>query len=222
MPSSVPVVDSLDAIYPRDELPAQAVRWNALAAAFTARFGRTPALVARSPGRVNLIGEHIDYSLYPVVPMAISADAILAVSATTAAPSGKDGITVRIANVDPHRFPEREFTVAIPADAAAQIESGIDASVHEWSNYFRAGLAGALRLLRRKGVALEPAVLDVLMDGSVPPGGGLSSSAAFTSASALAVLATLQPGVAVADVDREELTEVAIVSERDVGVHAGG
>lgn len=38
---------------------------------FTQRYGRTPEVVASAPGRVNLIGEHTDYSLLPVLPMAI-------------------------------------------------------------------------------------------------------------------------------------------------------
>ena len=42
-----------------------------LAEHFGARFGRAPELVARSPGRVNLIGEHTDYNLGLVLPMAI-------------------------------------------------------------------------------------------------------------------------------------------------------
>ncbi|MFN7974247.1 MAG: galactokinase family protein [Acidobacteriota bacterium] len=39
--------------------------------AFLLRFGHPPAVVARAPGRVNLIGEHTDYSLLPVLPIAI-------------------------------------------------------------------------------------------------------------------------------------------------------
>lgn len=39
--------------------------------AFSARFGVAPTVMVRSPGRVNLIGEHTDYSLFPVLPIAI-------------------------------------------------------------------------------------------------------------------------------------------------------
>lgn len=98
----------------------------------------------------------------------------------------------------------------------------IDAKVHEWTNYFKSGLKGALELLRKKaktgGKEFKPQNIEVLMDGNVPAGGGLSSSAAFVSASALAVMYAN----GVEEVDKTELTELAIVSERSVGVNSGG
>ena len=39
--------------------------------AFTRQFGAAPTHIVRAPGRINLIGEHIDYHLLPVLPMAI-------------------------------------------------------------------------------------------------------------------------------------------------------
>lgn len=39
--------------------------------AFRARYGAAPAVVARAPGRVNLIGEHTDYNDGFVMPLAI-------------------------------------------------------------------------------------------------------------------------------------------------------
>ncbi|OAA40494.1 galactokinase [Beauveria brongniartii RCEF 3172] len=216
--ASVPVVTSLADIYPHDALAQQTSRWNALHARFSSAYaGAVPAFVARSPGRVNIIGEHIDYSLYSVLPMAITADAIMAVSArppsTSSSPST---FKIRIGNVDDIRFPSREFVL----DAAADVE--IDASASEWTNYFKSGLRGALALLRQKareaGEEFRPCDMDVIMDGTVPVGGGLSSSAAFVSASALAVMTANSQG----PVDKKELTELAIVSERSVGVYSGG
>jgi galactokinase len=60
--------------------------------------------------------------------------------------------------------------------------------------------------------------MDILADGTVPSGGGLSSSAAFVCASALAVM----KANGVDEVDKKELVELAIVSERAVGVNSGG
>jgi galactokinase len=213
MAGPVPFAKSLDQIYPENALPAQGKRWNKLLDQFQSIYGQPAEFVARSPGRVNIIGEHIDYSLYSVLPMAITADCLIAVSTKLDAASVKEGTyKIKIANVQGQKFPSHEFDM--PFDAV-----DIDATVHEWTNYFKSGLKGALELLRKKhGAGYRPVSMQILMDGTVPAGGGLSSSAAFTSTSALAVM------VANGDttVDKTELTELAIVSERAVGVNSGG
>lgn len=211
--ATVPSVKSLADIYPEDAVAQQSARWNDLYAKFRAAYDSEPAFVARSPGRVNIIGEHIDYSLYSVLPMAITADAIIAVSAR---PSEGDTYKIRIGNVDSAKFPSRQFDLPVAGDI------DIDAAASEWTNYFKSGLKGALALLRQKaaaaGTAFRPCDMDVIMDGTVPVGGGLSSSAAFVSTSALAVMMANghEP------VNKKELTELAIVSERAVGVYSGG
>ncbi|KAH7310452.1 ribosomal protein S5 domain 2-type protein [Stachybotrys elegans] len=211
MSGPVPLASGLADIYEPQALAAQATRWNKLLARFQEKYGHAASFVARSPGRVNIIGEHIDYSLYSVLPMAIAADAILAVSAAPAA--DPSSFRVRIANYHEDRFPSAEFSVG--ADGTVDI----DATKHDWVNYFRSGLRGALELLRKKrGDAFHPCDMEILMDGTVPVGGGLSSSAAFVSASALAVMAANGED----PVDKKELTELAIVSERAVGVNSGG
>lgn len=190
----------------------QGARWNKLLEKFQSLYSCPAQFVTRSPGRVNIIGEHIDYSLYSVLPMAITPDVIIAVSTETDDQSVEGTYKLKLANLDDQRFPTREFDVAY-----GEVE--IDATKHEWTNYFKAGLRGALELLRKKhGADFQPKSMQVLMDGTVPAGGGLSSSAAFVSASALAVM--IANGEK--DVDKTALTEVAIVSERTVGVNSGG
>jgi galactokinase len=183
-----------------------------LLAKFEKEFGHPARFIARSPGRVNIIGEHIDYSLYSVLPMAITADAIIAVSTT---PAAADATTFKILvrNVQGSKFAPGEFNVPIGSDV------DIDSTKFEWTNYFKSGLRGALSLLyKKKGADFRPCNMEVLMDGNVPVGGGLSSSAAFVTASALAVMAANGEST----VDKKELTELAIVSERAVGVNSGG
>ena len=209
--ASVPHAHKLSDIYTEDAIPHQQKRWDNLLAFFESKYNKPASFVARSPGRVNIIGEHIDYSLYPVLPMAITSDALFACSVPQES-SNTDSFTIRISNVQDDRFPAKEITIP-----HGSIE--IDSKVHEWTNYFKCGLKGAIELLQRKyGKDFRPKSMDVMMDGSVPAGGGLSSSAAFVSGSALAVM--IANGES--DVSKMDLTEIAIVAERAVGVNSGG
>ena len=210
----VPHTESIAEVYATDDASATAVnpehqkRFNGLVTQFSKSYGHRPDFVARSPGRVNIIGEHIDYNLYDVLPTAVSVDVIIAVKVVSNAGSES---TVKIANVNPEKFPSREFTV--PRDTDIEI----DPKKHEWVNYFKAGLSGALKFLRREKSSFTPASVEVLVDGNVPPGGGISSSAAFVCASALAVMKSNNH-----DVSKQDLLDLAVVSERAVGVYSGG
>src|SRR5512137_596697 len=55
-------------------------RTQSLVQAFAGQFGASPALVARAPGRVNLIGEHTDYNDGFVLPMAIDRETAVAIA----------------------------------------------------------------------------------------------------------------------------------------------
>lgn len=82
-------------------------------------------------------------------------------------------------------------------------------------------IAKRQRNSRRIGKQPEPVCppsMNVLVDGQVPTGAGLSSSAALVCSSLIAVLKTH----GVEDIDKKELVEQAIIAERAVGVNAGG
>lgn len=208
---AIPHAASLADVYPQTAILSQSPRWNSLLQAFSSAYSHQATFIARSPGRVNIIGEHIDYSLYSVLPMAITADALLAVSSADAV--SPEAFKVRIANLQSEKFPSKEFTVSQSG------EVDINAKEFEWTNYFKSGLKGAMALLRKKkGQDFKFKDMNIVMDGTVPVGGGLSSSAAFVSASALAVMVANGEEA----VDKTELTELAIVSERSVGVNSGG
>lgn len=172
-------------------------------------YGHKPDLVARSTGRVNLLGEHIDYSLYSVLPMAVCVDSLIAIRALES--SSKHHRKIHIYNVDAQKFPGLEIKIPIKGDIL------IDASTHAWTNYFMAGLIGSIDLLRKRIPNFSPSSLQVLVHGTVPAGSGLSSSAAFVCASSLAVMKAHKY-----DVSQEDLFELAIVSERLAGVNSGG
>ena len=54
-------------------------RYQLIIDSFTEIYGRRPEFIARAPGRVNIIGEHIDYEGYGVLPAAIEKDCLIAV-----------------------------------------------------------------------------------------------------------------------------------------------
>ncbi|KAJ2798126.1 galactokinase [Coemansia guatemalensis] len=195
---TVPTATELSSIYSLN-VDAQSQRYARLASAFDCIYGSKPDFVARAPGRVNIIGEHIDYCGLPVFPMAIAPDTLIAVRA-----NGTDRI--HLANVNSQKYPAREF------NSAGDVFE-IDSTVHEWSNYFKCGYRGLFEHLgRKKGMGF-----DALLDGAVPAGGGLSSSAAFVCATQLAV-----QRVNAIDLPQTELASVAASAERYVGVNSGG
>ncbi|KAJ2803843.1 galactokinase [Coemansia helicoidea] len=196
--AEVPSYDALSDIY-SSGLLKHAARFQALIEEFIATYGARPDFIVRAPGRVNIIGEHIDYCGLPVFPMAIAPDTLVAVRA-----NGTDRL--RLANVDGAKYPAREL--CCPRDVFA-----IDSTVHEWSNYFLCGYRGLLEHAGRN----SGEGLDVLVDGMVPAGGGLSSSAALVCATLLAVQRA--NGV---ELSQTELATVAAAAERYVGVNSGG
>jgi len=118
----------------------------------------------RAPGRVNLIGEHTDYNLGFVLPIALD----LATYIETR--PGDDGcLTVR----SEARHEQRSWPMA-------SIESA-QPSRH-WSDF----VLGVARELIREGVDLAPISMSIRSD--VPEGSGLSSSAALEVSAALALL----------------------------------
>jgi galactokinase len=137
-----------------DELVAKTAR------RFEARFGMAPRWIVAAPGRVNLIGEHIDYSDGFVLPMALDRYTVVAAGtapgerATLFSDVADDPATVSLA--DPQRHPTRGH----------------------WSNYVAGVLAG--------GVArgMHPGGFRAVIGSDVPLGGGLSSSAALEVATA--------------------------------------
>ena len=132
---------------------------------FRTLFGSADGVrVFRAPGRVNLIGEHTDYNLGFVLPVALQ------LATTIAAAPARDG---KLRIYSEHQREMREWD-------AAEIGS-LERAGH-WSDY----PIGVARELARAGYAIEPA--NLLIRSSVPEGSGLSSSAALEVSSALAFL----------------------------------
>uniref|UniRef100_A0A1I8BMT9 Galactokinase n=1 Tax=Meloidogyne hapla TaxID=6305 RepID=A0A1I8BMT9_MELHA len=200
------------------------------------KFGLNPEWLIRCPGRVNLIGEHIDYSHYPVLPMAIEDSTWVAAGSSTTI---KNGTTkeIRLENANPRYRLKTEnnklqrfihfssFTLEIGNSFSNALANG---SSPQWYHYFFAGWRGALeRLYKPDGDENEDKALEqakgmfVLVGSRIPPSAGLSSSSALVCAAALATLC-VQTGQAFGKISKKDLAEFSTKSERFVGVEGGG
>jgi len=120
--------------------------------------------VAVAPGRVNLIGEHTDYNDGFVLPMAIARQAVMAFRPRV------DGVL-------------RAHSIAYGETKQAATGSLVAPGGHDWFAY----VAGVVWAFASEGVPV--CGLDVVVDGDVPIGAGLSSSAALEMATARALCA---------------------------------
>ncbi len=152
-------------------LPSACARWvkgwlvdrNAtLIDKFARCFASAPDVIVRAPGRVNLIGEHTDYNQGFVLPMAIDCDVRIAAHA-------RSDRAVRLYSVD---FDQCD---TFDLSDVSRLDTG-----STWANYVR----GVADVLQREGYALRG--LDAVIEGNVPIGAGLSSSAALELASVTA------------------------------------
>jgi galactokinase len=155
--------------------------------------GVAPLWAARAPGRVNLIGEHIDYNGGKVLPFAIDRS----ISAV-AAPSADGGFHLHSADY------KETFSWIDPLPEGPLVPS--------WANYFVA----VLEEFHRRDLRVPP--LTVLIEGDIPQGAGLSSSAAFEVCAASLLLAVLEEELPESEIAL--LTQAAEHGPR-VGVQCG-
>lgn len=162
---------------------------------FTTTYSRPVDGIFAAPGRVNLIGEHTDYSGGLVLPFAIDARANLA------AARNRDDV-VRVVSAQ-RPGPVQSFT-------PEEVEPG-SAAAKSWAGY----VLGAVWALRRAGHRIGG--FDLALDSQVPSGAGLSSSAAVECVTTLAVSAL--SGI---ELDPLEIARLAQQAENDfVGVPCG-
>ncbi|KAL6990115.1 galactokinase [Sarracenia purpurea var. burkii] len=203
----IPIYSTLEPVYGDGSQVEEAqLRFDNLKSKFIDVFGHPPDIYARSPGRVNLIGEHIDYEGYSVLPMAIRQDTIVAIRKHDAGESEK---LLRIANVS-----EKYSICTYPADP----NQDIDLNNHRWGHYFICGYKGYYEFAKSRGLDVgEPVGLDAMVDGTVPTGSGLSSSAAFVCSSTIAIMAAFD-----ANFPKKEIAQLTCECERHIGTQSGG
>ena len=156
-----------------------------LATKFQEIFGTAPELISSAPGRVNLIGEHVDFLDGFVLPFAIS-------DATTVAIARNSSNKVRCASI------QKKGVVSTINCADIAPKSG-----EAWTRY-------PIGVLWSLGIDTG---IDILVDGQVPLGAGLSSSAALECAIATAINELFDLGLT--------LPELALAAQRAENIYVG-
>ena len=147
-----------------------------------------PTVLCRAPGRVNLMGRHVDHRGGFVNVMAINREVLV-----MAAPRSDD--VVRLRNMNGRLFPNREFRISQLLQesswddwmgflASATVRRVLQSAPGDWSHYVRAPLLRLQyehRQQRLKG-------MDCMVSGNIPMGAGLSSSSALVVAFAEAAV----------------------------------
>ncbi len=167
-----------------NEIPRQ------IAQEFSTRFQQKP-LVVRSPGRVNIIGEHTDYNNGFVLPAAIDKAIYVAI-----APRNDDKILLYS-----QEFRQEHHSTV----------SGVAPTEKQWPNY----ILGVVDQLNKRGHRITG--FNLVIDGDVPVGAGLSSSAAVECATAFALNTIFN-----LEIEKQELAVIGQKTEHDfAGVMVG-
>lgn len=155
---------------------------------FIARYGDRLAVIARAPGRVNLMGRHIEHRGGSVNVMAVEA-------ATVFIASPREDDVIHLCNVD-ESYPECEFHIGqnpttrggtqawLQLLADDKVRDEIASSRGNWINYVK---GAAYRF--RDALDFQLCGMDVMAAGNIPVAAGLSSSSAIVVATAEALSA---------------------------------
>jgi len=285
-----PIFTNLNELYDEQHVGEQEKRLSTLRSRFVDLYGAPPSFIVRAPGRVNLIGEHIDYCGYGVLPMALATqDTLIAcrineptVSVTGGERSGPGSDElIHLANMDEQRYPAFIFSTQHLSNAqshatslsATASNSGMptsppsildidsspaaSSSCYAWVRYVQAGIRGVVEAERRNMQQRNSApgtshdvnissrqpiglpAMQLLVDGSVPPAAGLSSSSSLVCAAALTACMAMRckehgnmngngnPSLTtlsscIETYTKRELAAVCASSERWVGTAGGG
>ncbi len=182
-----------------DAIEEQSVQIVRVLERFVERYGADrEILICRAPGRINLMGRHIEHRGGDINVMAISREVIV-----VAAPRSDD--CVNLHNLNPG-FPDREFHIREMLDStdwetwldfvdSHTVREVLHDAPGDWSHYARAPL---LRLQHEaRGIPLKG--MDCVVGGNIPMGAGLSSSSALVVAFAEAAIAFNSLDVKIAD-----------------------
>jgi len=184
---------------------------------FLEHFGNSgPVAVVRAPGRINLMGRHVDHRGGCVNLMAIDREHIL-----VARP--RNDTTVRAHNADPAQFSNLEFTVDdllrqvrlddwrdfVNSDVVLKMVRDLQG---DWGNYLKAAMLRLQQEFKDRHIH----GVDCVVNGDIPVAAGLSSSSALVVAMAEALVLANR-----LDVSPHDLVDVCGEGEWFVGTRGG-
>jgi galactokinase len=159
---------------------------------FAQQFNEAPSFVIASPGRINLIGEHVDYNRGFVLPAAIDKYMYVAVSKRN-----DHQIVLHAAD--------------IPQHYQTSLDAALQPSNLGWPNY----VLGVVDELKKNGHSISG--FNILITGNIPVGAGVSSSAALECATVFACKHLFY-----LDISKQLMVQVAQRAENNfVGVNCG-
>lgn len=154
-------------------------------------YGRSPELISRSPGRINIIGEHTDYNQGFVLPTAID-------KAVYVALGKREDQEIHLYAEDFQESFQTELSALSPTDKG-------------WPNY----ILGVVNQLQERQLSLSG--FNLYIDGDIPVGAGLSSSAAVECATGFGLNALFDLGL-----DRVTIARIGQLAEHTyAGVKCG-
>lgn len=158
---------------------------------FKENYSPNPVLI-KSPGRVNIIGEHTDYNLGYVLPASIEKAIYFAMQVN-------DTSTFNI-----------EAFLTLPEKITLNLKGNGPEFSCFWGKYFKA----IIEILNEKNYTLKG--IDCVFGGDIPIGSGLSSSAALCCGFTLAISELLD-----LKIPREEIAKIGQAAEHRIGLNCG-
>ncbi|KAL4713816.1 hypothetical protein ACJJTC_015470 [Scirpophaga incertulas] len=178
-------------------------RINNLINLFYDEYNIKPQFIVKVPGRVNIIGEHIDYCGYPVLPLALEQDILIAGNVI-------NELELWVQNSDKKKY--NKYYTVLKTFQDVKIEPDTFGKPY-WYNYVLCGIKGALEYLNNDFFY----GLQLFVDGNIPPASGLSSSSALVSAACLAFLYAQN-----ASLNKTKIASMCAKCERYIGTEGGG
>ncbi|KAL3313120.1 N-acetylgalactosamine kinase [Cichlidogyrus casuarinus] len=172
--------------------------------------------IVKSPGRVNIIGEHIDYSGYSVLPITLSQAIFIGVETKF---SENDSKRIHLRNLDSNFAPHD-----LDLNDVATFGNNGPPSPPFWHHYMQCGMRGVLDRFGiqsiRKQFQSRSVTIVVGSAGpeyTIPHSAGLSSSSALVVASALAFLHLIKKDLVAVD-----FANLCATAEKYIGTQGGG